>query len=147
MEGEEMPGTHGESLRFLADLGFKVNPQWRSVERIEDVMAYIEEWRERRADLGYEIDGVVIKVDDLALREVLGTTVKSPRWAIAYKFPAEEAVTILRDIEIKVGRTGAVTPTALLDPVTLAGTTVKRASLHNEDIIRERGSFSATTSL
>ena len=139
MEGEEMPGTHGESLRFLADLGFKVNPQWRSVERIEDVMAYIEEWRERRADLGYEIDGVVIKVDDLALREVLGTTVKSPRWAIAYKFPAEEAVTILRDIEIKVGRTGAVTPTALLDPVTLAGTTVKRASLHNEDIIREKG--------
>lgn len=139
MEGEEMPGTHGESLRFLADLGFKVNPQWRSVERIEDVMAYIEEWRERRADLEYEIDGVVIKVDDLALREVLGTTVKSPRWAIAYKFPAEEAVTILRDIEIKVGRTGAVTPTALLDPVTLAGTTVKRASLHNEDIIREKG--------
>ena len=139
MEGEEVPRTHAESLRFLADLGFKVNPEWRSLERIEDVMAYVEEWRQRRADLGYEIDGVVIKVDDLALREILGTTAKSPRWAIAYKFPAEEAVTILRDIEINVGRTGAVTPTALLDPVTLAGTTVKRASLHNEDIIRNKG--------
>ncbi|WP_460415994.1 NAD-dependent DNA ligase LigA [Planifilum fimeticola] len=138
MEGE-VPKTHAESLRFLADLGFKVNPAWRAVERIEDVMAYVEEWRQRRADLGYEIDGVVIKVDDLALREILGTTAKSPRWAVAYKFPAEEAVTILRDIEINVGRTGAVTPTALLDPVTLAGTTVKRASLHNEDIIREKG--------
>lgn len=139
MEGEEAPGTHEESLRLLADLGFKVNPEWRSVGRIEEVMAYVEEWRERRASLDYEIDGVVIKVDDLALREILGTTAKSPRWAIAYKFPAEEAVTILRDIEINVGRTGAVTPTALLDPVTLAGTTVKRASLHNEDIIREKG--------
>lgn len=139
IEGEEEPRTHAESLRFLSELGFKVNPEWRPAERIEDVMAYVEEWRRRRADLDYEIDGVVIKVDDLALREILGTTAKSPRWAIAYKFPAEEAVTILRDIEINVGRTGAVTPTAVLDPVTLAGTTVKRASLHNEDIIREKG--------
>ena len=99
MEGE-VPGTHAESLRFLADLGFKVNPAWRAVERIEDVMAYVEEWRQRRADLGYEIDGVVIKVDDLALREILGTTAKSPRWAVAYKFPAEEAVTILREFGV-----------------------------------------------
>jgi len=139
IEGEEAPRTHAESLRFLSELGFKVNPEWRPAERIEDVMAYVEEWRRRRADLDYEIDGVVIKVDDLALREILGTTAKSPRWAIAYKFPAEEAVTILRDIEINVGRTGGVPPTAVLDPVTLAGTTVKRASLHNEDIIREKG--------
>jgi DNA ligase (NAD+) len=109
------------------------------VERIEDVLAFIQEWKERRPDLSYDIDGIVIKVDDLRLREEMGNTAKSPRWAIAYKFPAEEAVTILREIELNVGRTGVVTPTAILDPVSLAGTIVKRASLHNEDMIREKG--------
>jgi DNA ligase (NAD+) len=134
-----LPSTHTETLEWLSRLGLKVNPHRRTVNSIEEVMAFVEEWREKRPELDYEIDGIVIKVDDLALRERLGMTAKSPRWAIAYKFPAEEAVTILRGIEVRVGRTGAVTPTAILEPVTLAGTTVQRASLHNEDIIREKG--------
>lgn len=131
--------THTESLNFLIHLGFKVNPERRTVDNIEGVLEYIEYWQTERPNLGYEIDGIVIKVDDLALREELGFTAKSPRWAIAYKFPAEESVTILESIEINVGRTGAVTPTAILSPVSLAGTIVKRASLHNEDMIREKG--------
>ncbi|SFS75736.1 NAD-dependent DNA ligase LigA [Marininema halotolerans] len=139
IEGKDIPQTHTESLEMLSRLGLKVNPDRVTVKGIDDVMDYIDYWREHRLDLGYEIDGIVIKVDDLALREELGTTAKSPRWAIAYKFPAEEGVTTLRDITINVGRTGAVTPTAILDPVTLAGTTVQRASLHNEDFIREKG--------
>jgi DNA ligase (NAD+) len=136
---EERLSTHTETLEYLSKLGFKVNPARRTVERIEDVLAFIQEWKERRPDLSYDIDGIVIKVDDLRLREEMGNTAKSPRWAIAYKFPAEEAVTILREIELNVGRTGVVTPTAILDPVSLAGTIVKRASLHNEDMIREKG--------
>ncbi|SDX10118.1 DNA ligase (NAD+) [Marininema mesophilum] len=139
IEGREIPETHTKSLEMLTRLGLKVNPDRVTVKGIDDVMDYVDYWREHRLDLGYEIDGIVIKVDDLALREQLGTTAKSPRWAIAYKFPAEEGVTILRDIAINVGRTGAITPTAILDPVTLAGTTVQRASLHNEDFIREKG--------
>ncbi len=131
--------THLEMLDYLAELGFKVNPHRRRVSKIEEVYQYIEEWDKKRTSLPYEIDGIVIKVDDLTLREKMGSTAKNPRWAIAYKFRAEEAVTILREIEVKVGRTGAVTPTAILDPVSLAGTTVKRASLHNEDMIREKG--------
>ncbi|SFX18773.1 DNA ligase (NAD+) [Thermoactinomyces sp. DSM 45891] len=131
--------THSESLNFLTHLGFKVNPEFRRVDNMDGVIEYIENWQSKRPDLGYEIDGIVIKVDDLALREKLGFTAKSPRWAIAYKFPAEESVTILEGIEINVGRTGVVTPTALLAPVSLAGTTVKRASLHNEDFIRGKG--------
>ena len=109
-----------------------------TVKGIDNVMEFIDHWRENREELGYDIDGIVIKVDDLRLRERLGTTAKNPRWAIAYKFPAEEGVTVLRGIEINVGRTGAVTPTALLDPVVLAGTTVQRATLHNEDFIKEK---------
>ncbi len=97
-----------------------------TVKGIDNVMEFIDHWRENREELGYDIDGIVIKVDDLRLRERLGTTAKNPRWAIAYKFPAEEGVTVLRGIEINVGRTGAVTPTALLDSVVLAGTTVQR---------------------
>lgn len=131
--------THSESLDFLTQLGLKVNPERRLVHSIEEVLRYIQEWQERRPELAYDIDGIVIKVDDLALRQEMGVTAKSPRWAIAYKFPAEEAVTILEEIELNVGRTGVVTPTALLQPVTLAGTVVKRASLHNEDMIREKG--------
>src|SRR5690606_37309594 len=115
--------THLEMLDYLAELGFKVNPHRRRVSKIEEVYQYIEEWDKKRTSLPYEIDGIVIKVDDLTLREKMGSTAKNPRWAIAYKFRAEEAVTILREIEVKVGRTGAVTPTAILDPVSLAGTT------------------------
>ena len=108
------------------------------MESIDGVIAYVESWRERRAELDYDIDGIVVKVDDFSIQEQLGTTAKSPRWAIAYKFPAEEAVTIVRAIEVNVGRTGAVTPTAVLEPVTLAGTTVQRASLHNEALVLEK---------
>ncbi|PEC20704.1 NAD-dependent DNA ligase LigA [Bacillus cereus] len=130
--------SHSESLDFLGELGFKTNPNRRTCETIEEVIAYVEEWQEKRPNLDYEIDGIVIKVDDVALQESLGTTAKSPRWAIAYKFPAEEVVTRLTGIELSVGRTGVVTPTAELEPVRVAGTIVRRASLHNEDLIREK---------
>ncbi len=101
-------------------------------------MAYIEEWTEKRPTLPYEIDGIVIKVDNYDQQEELGNTVKVPRWSIAYKFPAEEVITTVLDIDLTVGRTGVVTPTAILEPVQVAGTTVQRATLHNEDIIREK---------
>ena len=130
--------THTEGLQFLETLGFKVNPARQTVESVEEMLAFIDKWGKNRPDLPYEIDGIVIKVDELALRKQMGNTAKSPRWAIAYKFPAEEAVTRLLDITLNVGRTGVVTPTAVLEPVSLAGTTVQRASLHNEDLIREK---------
>ena len=137
LEGQTVR-THTEGLHLLETLGFKVNPARQTVETVEEMLAFIEKWGQNRPDLPYEIDGIVIKVDDLALREKMGTTAKSPRWAIAYKFPAEEAVTRLVDITLNVGRTGVVTPTAVLEPVSLAGTTVQRASLHNEDLIHEK---------
>lgn len=136
--GETGVESHGEGLDFLQKLGLKTNPHRRRCATIEDVLEYIEEWSAKRSELDYDIDGIVIKVDSLSQQEELGYTAKSPRWAIAYKFPAEEVITILRDIELTVGRTGVITPTALLDPVRVAGTTVKRASLHNEDLIREK---------
>ncbi|WP_421617107.1 NAD-dependent DNA ligase LigA [Brevibacillus sp. TJ4] len=131
--------SHSEGLALLESLGFHVNKERRVFSDIEDVIAFIDGWIEKRPSLPYEIDGMVIKVDSYAQQQELGFTAKSPRWAIAYKFPAEEAITILEGIEVSVGRTGTVTPTAILKPVSLAGTTVKRASLHNEDIIREKG--------
>lgn len=131
--------THTEVLKYLKELGFQVNPEYQRVEDIEGVFDYIDRWTTERHHLDYEIDGIVVKVDDLHLRAKLGATVKSPRWAIAYKFPAEKAITILKEIELNVGRTGVVTPTAILEPVLLAGTTVRRASLHNEQIIKEKG--------
>ncbi|WP_416828872.1 NAD-dependent DNA ligase LigA [Ectobacillus polymachus] len=137
LEGQPI-SSHSEALNFFGELGFKTNPHRRVCETIEEVLAYVEEWKEKRPTLDYEIDGIVIKVDDIELQEVLGTTVKSPRWAIAYKFPAEEVVTKLISIELNVGRTGVVTPTANLEPVRVAGTIVRRASLHNEDLIREK---------
>ncbi|MGI8314616.1 NAD-dependent DNA ligase LigA [Halobacillus mangrovi] len=130
--------AHSERLEKLKDLGLKTNPEWKKCNDIDEVIDYVHSWVERRADLDYEIDGIVIKVDRLDQQETLGFTAKSPRWATAYKFPAEEAVTHLRRIELSVGRTGVVTPTAILDPVKVAGTTVQRASLHNEDLIREK---------
>ncbi|MFB1050576.1 NAD-dependent DNA ligase LigA [Paraliobacillus sp. JSM ZJ581] len=130
--------AHSERLHHLSALGFKTNPEWKKCSSIDEVIEYVNEWVTKRADLPYEIDGIVIKVDQLAYQEQLGTTAKSPRWAIAYKFPAVEAVTKLYDIELSVGRTGVVTPTALLEPVKVAGTTVQRASLHNEDLIHEK---------
>lgn len=138
LQGESVE-SHSEGLALLESLGFKVNPERRVFTDIEEMIDFIAGWTEKRPQLPYEIDGMVIKVDSYAQQQELGFTAKSPRWAIAYKFPAEEAVTVLEGIEVSVGRTGTVTPTALLKPVSLAGTTVKRASLHNEDIIREKG--------
>ncbi|MDC3414188.1 NAD-dependent DNA ligase LigA [Aquibacillus sp. 3ASR75-11] len=130
--------AHSESLEYLKQLGFKTNPEWKKCTNIEEVIDYVQEWVEKRPHLTYEIDGIVIKVDRLDHQKKLGFTAKSPRWATAYKFPAEEATTKLIDIELSVGRTGVVTPTALLEPVKVAGTTVKRASLHNEGLIHEK---------
>lgn len=135
---DDPTSSHSERLDQLKELGLKTNPEWKKCNDIEEVIDYVHSWVESRADLDYEIDGIVIKVDRLDQQETLGFTAKSPRWATAYKFPAEEAVTKLKDIELSVGRTGVVTPTALLDPVKVAGTTVQRASLHNEDLIREK---------
>lgn len=137
MEGIEVD-SHSEGLEVLRTLGFKVNPEWKRCNSIDEVIQFLEGWFEKRPTLPYEIDGIVIKVDSLYQQEQLGATAKSPRWAIAYKFPAEEVATKLIDIELSVGRTGVVTPTAILEPVTVAGTTVRRASLHNEDLIKEK---------
>jgi DNA ligase (NAD+) len=137
--GEEFGLTcHSDALDFLAELGFRTNDERRICTTLEEVFAYIDEWTEKRPTLPYEIDGIVIKVDDYDQQAELGNTVKVPRWSIAYKFPAEEVVTMVLDIDLTVGRTGVVTPTAVLEPVFVAGTTVQRASLHNEDIIREK---------
>ncbi|WP_251554499.1 NAD-dependent DNA ligase LigA [Neobacillus muris] len=130
--------AHSEGLDYLDHLGFKTNKERRKCATIAEVLEYINSWTEKRPQLPYEIDGIVIKVDSFAQQAALGTTAKSPRWAIAYKFPAEEVVTTLFDIELSVGRTGVITPTAILEPVKVAGTTVQRASLHNEDLIREK---------
>ncbi|WP_428910672.1 NAD-dependent DNA ligase LigA [Niallia sp. Krafla_26] len=130
--------SHSEGLDWLDSLGFKTNPERRTCSNMDEVLEYISSWVEKRPHLPYEIDGIVIKVNSYAHHEILGTTVKSPRWSIAYKFPAEEVVTTLLDIELNVGRTGVVTPTAILQPVKVAGTTVGRATLHNEDLIREK---------
>ncbi|MGP4067033.1 NAD-dependent DNA ligase LigA [Halobacillus sp. B29] len=134
----ESSEAHSERLEQMEKLGLKTNPEWKKCNDIEEVIAYVHSWVEKRQDLDYEIDGIVIKVDRLDQQDTLGFTAKSPRWATAYKFPAEEAITTLKDIELSVGRTGVVTPTAILEPVKVAGTTVQRASLHNEDLIRER---------
>lgn len=130
--------TQSGALDELDRLGFKTNQERERVQDIEGVLNYIEKWTAQREQLPYDIDGIVIKVNDLDQQDEIGYTQKSPRWAIAYKFPAEEVVTTLQDIELSIGRTGVVTPTAILEPVRVAGTTVSRASLHNEDLIRER---------
>jgi DNA ligase (NAD+) len=136
--GELEIDSHSESLNLLDELGFKTNKERQACETIDDVIAYIESWQTQRPELSYDIDGIVVKVDSFDQQAELGTTAKSPRWAIAYKFPAEEVVTKLVNIELTVGRTGVITPTAILEPVQVAGTTVQRASLHNEDLIREK---------
>lgn len=130
--------SHSASLNWLGTLGLAVNPELAVYSDIEAVIAHIAAWGVKRHELPYATDGMVIKVDSLSLQRRLGFTAKSPRWAIAYKYAAEQAQTTLREIILTVGRTGAVTPSAVFDPVQLAGTTVSRASLHNEDLIRER---------
>ena len=127
--------TQSEMLAELTEYGFRINPESRLCATIEEVWAFIEEFHDKRIDLPYEIDGVVIKVNDFHLQEDLGFTVKAPRWAAAYKFPPEEAQTVIEDIEWTIGRTGVITPTAVMTPVRVAGTTVSRASLHNKDYI------------
>ena len=130
---------HSESLNFADKLGFKTNKERRLCNGIEEVIDYIKEYTIKRPDLPYDIDGIVIKVDDMSLYDKLGYTAKTPRWAIAYKFPPEEVITKLTDIIFTVGRTGKITPNAVLEPVRVAGSTVQRATLHNEDFIKEKG--------
>lgn len=132
-------GSHKESLDFLKELGFNTIPGYTLVDTIEDAVRRIESIGESRGSLEYDIDGAVIKVDDFAMRSALGSTSKFPKWAVAFKYPPEEKQTKLIDIEIAVGRTGVLTPTAVLEPVHLAGTTVSRATLHNQDFIKEKG--------
>ncbi|OIJ18655.1 DNA ligase (NAD(+)) LigA [Anaerobacillus alkalidiazotrophicus] len=135
---EKVLPSHTDALEYMSKLGLKTNKEAKHCKNIDEVIEYVEGWLDRRPHLSYEIDGIVIKVDSLEAQKKLGFTAKSPRWAIAFKFPAEEVVTTLEGIELSVGRTGVVTPTALLTPVQVAGTTVKRASLHNEDLIRQK---------
>lgn len=130
--------THHETLEWLRSLGFPVNPEIRQVSTPEEVLEYCLHWQQHRHDLDYEIDGVVVKVDDLAHRELLGFTSKAPRWAIAYKFPPEERTTRLLDIKVSIGRTGRATPYAVLAPVFVGGVTVSQATLHNEDQVRAK---------
>ena len=128
--------THFEALNYMKELGFKVNPASKLVGDINGILAYIREYTEKRNTLPYEIDGIVIKVNDIRMQQELGSTVKYPRWATAYKFPAEEVLTKLIDIKFTVGRTGQVTPNAVLEPVLVMGSTIRRATLHNEDYCR-----------
>ncbi len=129
--------THKEAMDFMAELGFKVNPASRLVKDEKGIMEYIKEYAAKRSELPYEIDGIVIKVNNIAMQQELGSTVKYPRWAVAYKFPAEEVLTKLKDIKFTVGRTGQITPNAVLEPVLVMGSTISRATLHNEDYCRE----------
>lgn len=127
--------THAQVLAYLGKAGFRVNPHLKQARDIEEAIAYCDSWESRRGTLEYDIDGMVVKVNSLAQRSRLGVTTKSPRWIIAYKFPAEKALTELLDVTVQVGRTGTVTPVAHLKPVRLSGTTVSRATLHNFDEI------------
>jgi len=129
---------HIESLHFASDLGFKVNKEMRICGNIDEVIAYIEEYTGKRELLGYDIDGIVIKVNELESYSEIGYTQKSPKWAIAYKFPAEEVTTTLKSVDFQIGRTGQVTPVANFEPVVVAGSTVSRATLHNIDYIEEK---------
>ena len=131
--------THLEALQFMGDLGFKINPHNKLVKNIDEIISYIEKEGETRKSLSYEIDGIVIKVNDVSLQEKLGNTAKYPKWAVAYKFPAEEVLTKLTDIIFTVGRTGRITPNAVLEPVIVMGSTIRRATLHNEDYVNMKG--------
>ncbi|HVV15090.1 MAG TPA: NAD-dependent DNA ligase LigA [Candidatus Paceibacterota bacterium] len=133
---ETLPGTQKEELEYLRELGFKVNPNYKLVSSIQGAVAYWNEWKKKSKAEGYWVDGIVVKVNRRDFQEMLGYTGKAPRFAIAFKFPAEQVTTIVEDIVLQVGRTGVLTPVAHLKPVVVAGTTVSRATLHNEDEIR-----------
>ena len=137
INGRELP-SQWETLKTLKDQGFRTNPHSRKCPTLEAAIAFWQEWRDRRDSLDYDCDGVVIKVDSLSQREALGSTAKAPRWAISFKFPARQATTRIKDIIIQVGRTGALTPVAVLEPVKLSGTTISRSTLHNEDEIKRK---------
>ncbi len=141
-EGEpsamELPATHSEMLERLSSWGLPVEPHWQRCEGIEGLIDYCARWATARRDLAFDTDGIVIKLDDLALRATLGATAKAPRWAIAFKFAAEQAETRLKKIDVNVGRTGAVTPYAILEPVFLSGSTISMATLHNEQEVARR---------
>ncbi len=132
--------TQGEALKYLRHLGLRINPHSRVCQDFSDVLDFVRSWQEKgkRGSLPYDIDGVVVKVNELNAQRNLGMTARSPRWAIAYKFPAEQVITRVLKIGVQVGRTGALTPLAELEPILVAGSTVSRATLHNEDIVRER---------
>ena len=130
--------NHIEVLNYLKKIGFKVNPHIKLCEDIEEAINYCQQWIEKKEELNYEIDGMVIKVNSLKTREELGATTRSPRWAIAYKFPAQQVTTKVRNIIVQVGRTGALTPVAILYPVKVSGSVVQRATLHNEDEIKRK---------
>jgi len=138
-DGEPYCKTHWESLDTLQALGFKVNPKRRLCAGVEELIAFCQEWEARREDLPYEIDGVVAKVHSIAQQRALGWTAKAPRWAIAFKYPARQEATVVENIEVQVGRSGALTPVAHLKPVNVGGVTVSRATLHNEDEIARLG--------
>ncbi len=130
--------THHEALEFMKDLGFRVNPNNKVVDSVDGILDFIHEKGELRDSLPYDIDGVVIKVDDLHQHELLGNTIRYPKWACAYKFPAQEVQTKLKDIKFTVGRTGQVTPNAILEPVMVMGSLISKATLHNEDYCKEK---------
>ena len=138
-DGNAVRPRHWETLETLAKVGFKVNPHRALLHGIDEVLDFHKEWQEKRASLPYEIDGLVLKVDDTAQQSSLGSTSRAPRWAIAYKFAAEQAETVVEGIDVQVGRTGAVTPRARLRPVFVGGATVSRATLHNEDEVERLG--------
>ena len=130
--------THYEALEFMKELGFKVNPNNKLVNSIDELLEYIEDKTEKRESLPYDIDGIVIKLNNLAEQRIMGFTAKYPRWATAYKFPAQQVLTKLEDIIFTVGRTGQITPNAVLSPVLVQGSTIRRATLHNEDYVKEK---------
>jgi DNA ligase (NAD+) len=137
-EGKAVPPTHWETMAWLKSLGFKTNPNNRLLKNIEEVKDYYRTWVQQREGLAYEADGIVIKINQLNLHEELGDIGHEPRWAVAYKFPAVQGTTILKSIEISVGRTGTLNPYAVLEPVKVGGVTIKSAALHNEDDIRRK---------
>lgn len=137
-QGDQPLSSHVEGLEYLKRIGLKTSPYILVTDSIADIIAQCDAWQEKRHTLNFDIDGLVIKVDSIAQRENLGATSKSPRWAIAYKFPPEQKTSVIRDIVVQVGRTGVLTPTAEFDPVFVAGSTIARATLHNEDNIRAK---------
>ena len=131
--------THYETMQFLSKIGLPINPNTKLCQNIDEVIAYIDYWTKNRENLPYEIDGIVVKVNSISTQRILGSTAKYPRWATAYKFPAHEVITRLNDIIFTVGRTGQITPNAVLEPVKVAGSTIRRATLHNEDFVNTKG--------